>query len=535
MMRRCLVGATLAALCAVPLGAVASGEEAQQRVLQRVERLARGYDMNQQEKYHLDFHYSPLHAMALYRELLLWLDQPGVAAAVRTEWLATVSAGMEAVVRHSGAGPAPEQGPLGIGFLRAAPRYTQLPDPARPETLAWRSEGMEARTTPAAVGKSLSAKALLLSRLPAAAPERPWLLASLRREYDELAGQLLTLTAQGYMPEVAAWEGGRWSVQDGRSRLFSQAALLRGLLETEAALAALGGAEKAWRSRVQRSVETLFSGIVQRHQDEAAGSVVDVHDPQQGRGDRVMLEDMALWLEALALLHAQQPQGSPLRAQAERLGRTQLAFLLRALAAEGLPPRGYRVRDAVPLRTTVHSLEEPLAALSMLQHAARFGVADAAETQRRISTLLENDYWSAEAGVFRSAAGFTASAYDGHLVALTLRWLRREGAAEAQQRGAQLLQVVVKQAGLLQCESPQSGEPLSLEQALAQRAAAFAAEVASLPAVEQGQRIAAFVRSIADQDGDGLPGCRFAAGHFGGAPVPVIQTSVRTPFPAVKK
>ncbi|GEM_PF-3097403 len=533
MMRRYSVCAALAGLCLLPVLAVANSNEAQQQVLQRVEKFARSYDLNRQDKYHIDFYYSPLHAMAAYRELLLWIEQPDVPAAVRDEVMATILAGMESVVRDSRAGPATGQELLGIGYLRALPRYSQEPDVARPDSRIWRSDGMEPRTTPAAIGKSLSAKALLLSRLPAAAPERQWLQASLRREYDELSAQLLTLAPYGYMPEVVRREGNTWVVVDGRSRLFSQAALLRGLIETEAALATLGASAKDWRVQVQRSIDTLFAGLVRRHHDVEAGSVVDVHDPDKGRGDRVMLEDMVQWLEALALM-AQPSQPSALRSRAQQLAREQIQFLLRAETGKEPPPRGYLVRKAVPLRATVRSLEETLAILSILQLAEQFGVQDVGELPQLLSDRLEADYWSAEAGLYRTAAGFTASAYDGHMFSLTLRWLRRQGNAEAMRRGELLLQGVWKQGGLLQCEPPQSGEPQSLEQALAQRGAVLAAEVAAVPAVEQGERIAAFVREIADQDGDTVPGCRFAAGAFGGAPVPVIQTSVRTPYPARK-
>ncbi|MEW6647349.1 MAG: hypothetical protein AB1450_09140 [Pseudomonadota bacterium] len=531
-MRRYFSWLALAGMCVLPTGAMANSDAAQQRVLQRVEQYARSYDLNRQEKYHIDFYYSPLYAMAVYRELLLWLDQADIAPGVRKEWLATVTAGMDSVIRDSHAGPAAEKGSVGIGYLRALPRYSQEPDAARRETRRWRSDEMEPQTTPAAVGKSLSAKALLLARLQPAAPEREWLLDSLRREYEVVTAQLLTLAPQGYMPEMIRRDGNAWAVVDARSRLFSQATLLRGLIETEAAVAMLGARGKDWRAKVQQHIEALFTGIVRRHFDAAAGSVVDVYDPRTGPGDRVMLEDMAQWLEALALL-AQQT--GPLQVRAQQLGRQQLDFLLRVSADAESPPRGYLVRKAAPLYATVRSLEDPLATLSMLQHAEQFGVQGTFALQQRVTSLLETDYWSAEAGVYRTAAGFTASAYDGHLFALVLRWLRRENDAEARQRGELLIQGVLKRGGLLQCEPPQSGEPLTLEQALAQRGAAFAAEVAALSAVEQGTRIAAFVREIADQDGDSLPGCRFAAGTYGGAPVPLMQTSVRTPYPARKE
>lgn len=531
MMRRYFARLALAGVCLLPMGAMANSDSSQQLVLQRVEQYARSYDLNRQEKYHIDFYYSPLYAMAVYREMLLWIDQSDIAPAVREEWLATVTAGMDSVIRDSHAGPAAEKGGVGIGYLRALPRYSQEPDAARSETRRWRSDEMEPQTTPAAVGKSLSAKALLLTRLPAAAPESAWLLDSLRREYEAVTAQLLTLAPQGYMPEMIRWDGKAWVVADARSRLFSQATLLRGLIETEAALATLGVQGKDWRIKVQRNIETVFAGIVRRHHDAAAGGVIDVYDPKTGPGDRVMLEDMAQWLEALALL-AQQP--GPLQARAQQLGRQQLEFLLRVSADMEPPPRGYMVRKAMPLHATVRSLEDPLAILSMLQHAKQFGVQGTSALQQHVAGLLETDYWSAEAGVYRTAAGFTASAYDGHLFALVLRWLRRQNDAEARQRGDLLIQGVLKRGGLLQCEPPQSGEPLTLEQVLAQRGAVFAAEVAPLSAVEQGTRIAAFVRGIADQDGDSLPGCRFAAGAYGGAPVPLIQTSVRTPYPARK-
>ena len=509
----------------------AADDKINRALIDKIERYARGFDMNRQDKYHIDFSYSPVHAMAVYRELLLWSDGDDVAEAVRAEVRTTIAAGVLSVIRDSNAGPVKKDGVIGIGYVRAMPRYAQEPDTERPETLAWRSDGTVTETTPAVIGSSLSAKSLLLTRITHDATAHQAVLASLRNEYGELANLLHSANSTGYVPEAIEWNNG-WKTKDSRSRLFSQAILLRGLVELRGALEKEG--ETKWLAQVDNNIERLFDSLVKHHFDAKAGSFVSVYDSSQGRGRQLMVEDYVQVMEALAAILEYQAANKALLGRAQNIGKTQLEYVLRVNGKSESLPRGYDLKTGGGIPTLVHSLEEPVAMLSTMQLASMFGVVGGERTKsakERISTWLEQDFWSDDVGVYRTAEGFTVSAYDGYLFALTLRWLRRNHESNSAQRATKLIDVVLKQSGLLQCEPPGSGEPLSLDAALQRDAAELAARISTMTSLEQGVAIAEFVHGIADQDHDGVPGCRFAGGRFGGAPVPVVQTSVRTPYP----
>jgi hypothetical protein len=142
--------------------------------------------------------------------------------------------------------------------------------------------------------------------------------------------------------------------------------------------------------------------------------------------------------------------------------------------------------------------------------------------------------WSAPAGIFRSAAGQTVTAYDGRLFGLTLAtWRRLEKSlppGEARQQGERLIEAVLKQGGLQQVEGPATGEPKQPEAFIRDELPQLVSTIVALKKEERAEKIAATVKTLSDQDGDGVPGCRFGGGRFGAAPVLIIQTSIKTPF-----
>ena len=94
-----------------------------------------------------------------------------------------------------------------------------------------------------------------------------------------------------------------------------------------------------------------------------------------------------------------------------------------------------------------------------------------------------------------------------------------------------MIQVVLKQAGLLQSEGAVSGENLSDARVLMERKIPeFIAKKKQLKKGEQGESIDQLAVKIVDLDGDAVPGYRFGGGEFGAAPVLIFQTSVATPF-----
>ncbi|MDP1898077.1 MAG: hypothetical protein Q8K43_09355, partial [Sulfurimicrobium sp.] len=101
---------------------------------------------------------------------------------------------------------------------------------------------------------------------------------------------------------------------------------------------------------------------------------------------------------------------------------------------------------------------------------------------------------------------------------------------EARKHGERLIEAVLKQGGLLQAEGPATGEPKQPETFIHDELPQLIDSIIALKKEEQSEKIMAAVKSLSDQDGDGVPGSRFAGGRFGSAPVLVIQTSIRTTF-----
>lgn len=550
-MRRTLLIPLLALLVchAAPLHAQSPGKEAKaaQELRLAVERQVLGMNVNQDVKYLIDYHFSTFHGMYAYRELMQWAQ---AAPPPRREALmALVRAGLEAVVRDSGMGL-----PLGKDTGRAAgllfdkglPRYMTRPDFSAPATLGWDPASFERTISPAALGQSLAAKALFV-QIERGAPDatRDLMLASALQEFQTLLALLERGGNAGarYMPAVLKLEAGNWAVSDASSSLHGQLSLLQGLAQLHATLARpelaaapLAGKPAAeWRKDVRRTLERIFNTMLTLHRDARSGSLVRSHDPRQGAADRIGADEAGYALEVLADLVAVLPREDDLRNKVLRQLTTQADYLLTRLARRDTAPQLFLLGNDRLFDGMVMRLDDQLSLIAgLLATSEASGQDGPANKAREMYEAARSTFWSEAAGIFRSAAGQAVSAYDGHLFGLTLAtWRRLEPAlpaGEAHRHGEHHIEVVLRQGGLQQAEGPATGEPRQPEDFIRDELPELLRRIATLKKDEQVKKIAAAVKALSDQDNDGIPGCRFAGGAFGAAPVIITQTSVKTPF-----
>ncbi|WP_303902772.1 hypothetical protein [Thiohalomonas denitrificans] len=498
----------------------------------------RGADPNGTNKYHIDLYFSPIHAMRAYTELLRWSEQPGMPISQAEELQAIVSMGLRAVYRDSGVGvPMENGGAISVVFDYSLPRYTRPLTDNHPETKHWNQLNMKRQTGAAGIGQSLAAKALWLRTVGDEGSDE--ILHSLLGELGIVTTPpFISRTAHTLVPEEVAWEAGQWRVRKHVSRLRSQASLLIGLLETKKLLDAPGALQTEiadigrLRTTVDNAVATLFRGIVEKHRDPDTGALVGVFDPESGRGDRILIEDLGLAAEALGNL-ASTDKGE-LAAEARRVLRQQAEFVRRSLPEGQLAPRGWFIPTGAPWRGSITTLSEQMAAMMVLVEAAGvLGEEGYLESARHLHAAMEEPLWVESAGLYRSAVGFKMSSYDGYLFGTILGLLRRtEGTGLlANIDAAHYLETVLITAGLLQAEGPESGEPESPESLIDREINGLVAELLKLEnEKDRRDRIQTFISHVIDQDGDTVPGIRFGGDVYGGAPVLVNQTGIKTPY-----
>jgi len=534
---------------AAPLHAQAPSKDikAAQELKLAIERQVLGMNVNQDVKYLIDYHFSTFHGMYAYRELMRWAQ--AAPPPEREALMALTRAGLEAVVRDSGMGMPLSKGAgraVGLLFDKGLPRYTARPDFADPATLGWDPASFERTVSPAALGQSLGAKALFV-QIESGKPDatRDMLLASALQEFQTL----LTLLERGgdtgtrYMPAALKLENGGWTVTGASSSLYGQLSLLQGLAQLHATLAQpelastpLAGKPAAeWRKDVRRTLERIFNTMLTLHRDPRSGSLVRSYDPKRGAADRIGADEAGYALEVLAELAAVLPREDGLRDKVLRQLTTQADYLLARLAQRSTAPRTFLVGNDRLFDGVVMRLDDPLSVIAGLLAASEASGQDTyAKKAQEMYEAARSALWSDAAGIFRSAAGQAVSAYDGHLFGLTLgTWRRLERtlpAGEARRHGERHIEMVLKQGGLQQAEGPATGEPRQPEDFIRDELPDLVRRIATLKKDEQAKEIAAAVKVLSDQDGDGIPGCRFAGGAFGAAPVIVTQTSVKTPF-----
>lgn len=534
------------------LEAQAADEAAQkqQELAQAIQRQIQTLNVNQVSKYLIDFNFSTFYGMHAYRELMLWAQ--AAPQQQRNDLMALTRAGLEAVVRDSGmglplGGGKGEEQAAGLLFSRGLPRYAAQPDFAQPATLKWNPASFERQTMPESIGQSLAAKSLFVQvdSSDEGKKLRELLLVSALHEFQTLLPLLELGGGKGasHMPALLKLEKDQWSVVNTSSQLYGQMSLIQGLARLHALLAlpalenASSGGKRIteWRKEVRRTLEKVYQTTIKLHLDTGSGSLVSSHEQQKGASDRLGAEEAGYALEVLAELAAALQKDDPLRADVLRRLGSQADYVMARLEGKTTAPRTFLVKNNQTSAGMLLRLEDQLAIVNGLLAAEQAsGKEHYGKTALSVFNAAHQVLWSAPAGVFRSAAGQTVTAYDGHLFGLTLATWRRLDkslpAGEARQHGERLIETVLKQGGLLQAEGPATGEPRQPEDFMRDELPQLASSIAALKREEQAEKISAAVMSLSDQDGDSVPGCRFGGGRFGAAPVLVIQTSVKTPF-----
>lgn len=544
-----LVGALL--ICnGVMLEARAADDAAQkeQKLSQAIQNQILTLNVNQADKYLIDFYFSGFHGMYAYREMLLWAQ--AAPRQQRSELMALTRAGLEAVVRDSGMGLPLGKGneqAVGLLFSRGLPRYTVQPDFAQPSTLKWDPASFERQTAPEYVGQSLAAKALYVQGDASddGRKLREILLTSALHEFRTILPLLELGGDKGanYMPALLKLENDNWSAVNTSSQLYGQMSLVQGLTRLHALLSlptleneTIEGKRVAeWRKEVHRALEKIYHTTIKLHLDTKAGSLVGSHERAKGASERLSAEDAGYTLEVLADLVAVLQKDDPLREAALKQLTAQADYVMARMEGKTAAPKTFLVKSGQTFDGMLLLLEDQLSVINGLLAAEQASGREAyGKAALNIFNAVRPMLWSAPAGIFRSAAGQTVTAYDGRLFGMALAtWRRLENSlppGEARQHGEKLIEVVLKQGGLQQAEGPATGEPKQPEDFFRDELPQLASTIAALKKEEQPEKIAAAIKALSDQDGDGIPGSRFAGGPFGAAPVIITQTSVKTPF-----
>ncbi len=509
-------------------------------------------NVNQADKFPIDYNFSSFHGMYAYRELLQWALTLPENSESRRDILTLVRSGMESVVRDSGMGVplsgwSGEGQPVGMLFNRGLPRYNELPNFSKPETLKWDPKYFESQVDPESIGQSLAAKSLfiLVDTTPEGKKLAKVLLPSALQEFQTLATlpELGGGKAIANIPSLFRLKDGKWEVVRDSSHVYGPMSLLQGLAQLHTLLSApaagsdnINGKRIAdWRKEVRQAMEKVYDVSIKLHFDAPTGSYLSAHDRSKGAGDRLSADDAGYILEVLASLASTLPKGDPLRENALKNLISQANYVATRLEGKELAPKTFLVRKNLTTPSPMLELGGQLAIVNGLLAAEQAtGKGHYGKPALAIFTAARKQLWSAQAGIFRSAAGQTVAGYDGRLFGLSLAaWRRLEkspAVPDAKQNGGNLIQTVVKKAGLLQAEGPAAGEPKQPEEFFLNELPQLVNDIVALKNEEQPAKITAAINSLTDQDGDGVPGCRFGGGRFGAAPVLITQTSVPTPF-----
>ena len=542
----------LGTLLILPEAQAADDKEKQQEMTVAIQRQVLTLNVNQAEKFLIDYYFSVFHGMYAYRELLLWAQM--APQQQRSDLMTLTRAGLEAVVRDSGMGLPLERWsgegqPVGLLFSRGLPRYAAQPDFAKPATLKWDPAHFERLTAPESIGQSLATKSLYVRADTSDEGKKlgKILLASALQEYKTLL-PLLKLGGDkndSYMPALLKLEKDKWSVVNTSSQLYGQMSLIQGLAHLHALLS-LSALEKEtigskpvaeWRKEVHRTLEKVYSTTIKLHLDTRTGSFISNHDRIKGASERLGSDDAGYALEVLADIAAILPKDDPLRADALRRLSAQADYVVARLEGNTTAPKTFLVKNNQTFAGLLLRIEDQLAIVNGLLAAEQAtGKVAYGKTALAIFNAANqgNALWSTQAGIFRSAPGQTVSAYDGRAFGLALdTWRRLEKTlppGEAKLHGERLIEAVLKQGGLQQAEGPATGEPRQPEDFFRDDLPQLVSTIAALKREEQSEKIATAVKTLSDQDGDSVPGCRFGGGRFGAAPVLVAQTSIKTPF-----
>lgn len=521
----------------------------QQELSQAIQHQILSLNVNQADKFLIDYNFSTFHGMYAYRELLLWAQ---VQPQQRNDLIAMTRAGLEAVVRDSGmglplAGWKGEGQPVGLLFRQGLARYAAQPDFNQPATLKWDPTSFERQTTPESIGQSLAAKSLYIQTDTSDDGKklREILLISVIQEFQtflpllELGGD----KGASHMPALLKRENDKWSVVNASSQLYGQMSLIQGLARLHAmlSLSALdnetiaGKRVTEWRKEVRRTLEKVYLASIKLHLDTQSGSFVSKHERHKNTSEQLGADDAGYTLEVLADLASALQKDDPLRESALKQLTAQADYVMARLEGKTTAPKTFMVKSNQTFAGTLLRLDDQLSIVNGLLAAEQATARERyGKTALGLFTSARQALWSTPAGIFRSAAGQTVTAYDGRLFGVALAaWRRAEKLlppGEAKLHGDRLIEAVLKQGGLQQAEGPATGEPKQPEDFIRDDLPQLASSIAALKKEEQLEKTAAAIKTLSDQDGDGVPGCRFGGGRFGVAPVLIILTSVKTPF-----
>ncbi len=517
-----------------------------------IERMALTLDVNQRDKFLIDFNFSSFFSMYAYRELMNWAQT--APEQQRSDLMGLTRAGLEAVVRDSGMG-LPLEGwkgegqPVGLLFSRGLPRYAALPNFTKPATLKWRPAEFKRQVSPASIGQSLAAKSLFVQMDTSDKGKKlgSLILESALQEFRAL----LPLLKKGgnkqarYMPALLKLKKNKWSVANTSSELNGKLSLIQGLtyLHTLLSQPALGNKTMSgksvtvWRNDVHRALESVYRTTIKLHFDSRAGSFIGIYDPRKGASERLSANEAGFALEVLADMAASLSRNDSLHTDALKRLSAQADYVVAHMDGKTTAPQTFLVKKNRIFAGMLLQLEPQLAIINGLLAAKQ---ATGKEAYGKTALAIFNDIfrkdslWSNPAGVFRTSSGQIVSAYDGRTFGLALAtWRRLEKLlppGEAQQHGTHMIETILKQGGLQQAEGPATGEPKQPEDFLRDDLPQLLDSLITLKKEEQSEKYASAINALADQDGDAIPGCRFGGGRLGGAPVIVVQTSIKTAY-----
>lgn len=509
--------------------------------------------INAKYKFQTNYSFSTYNGMYAYRELLLWARNLPEDSSLRNEILTIVHIGLRSIVRDSGMGLPLKGGqsdgqPSGMLFADAMPQYVEIPDFSKVGTLKWDPQQISRKSHPESVGQSLAAKSLFVmtDTSPNGKQLSNLLLTSAVQEYQTLTNlmELGGAKPATYMPAAVELAEGNWKTVIDISHIYGQMSLLSGLTQLYSLLSNAnlepetinGKSPAVWRNDVYQTITQLYQRTVEHHFDSKLGTFVSTFDPLKGTRERLTTDDAGYILEVLTDLINALPDDDPLRGMAMQHLTAQADFLHSKLDTTKLAPAAFLTKKNLVSSGFLFPLADQISVVAGLLAAGKAtGNSRYNDAALSLFEKVKEDYWSAKAGVFRATRGATASGYDGRLLGLALSTWRHldaklpDGDAEKQVR--QLINAVVLEAGLLEAEIPENGEPKQPEDFFKHDLPKLINEIIDLDETKREERIAAAIKALSDQNGNSVPGYRFAGGKFGSAPVFLGQTSIKTPFP----
>ena len=526
------------------------------------------FDLNQQQKYIIDLNFSALHAMSAYSEILLWTEAHGAEYTQRNDLFTMVREAMRAHLQFSDAGiPLADWDgigqPISLSFEASLPRFAVKQDPNDPATAKWRNEYGKGRLSAVSIGQSIRAKSLFLY-LTATETDKTLtrlLLTSLLQGVDIVTRELFLsdglgeLQSGAYVPDIIVRQDeGGWEVEDEQSVLLSQLSMVQGLVRLHQLLASekgtallednpiKGKSVDEWRVLVQETLDVVYASLITNHYDEASGSFYNTIKRGKKNKKLVKLRDANMAVIVMNLVRRQMPSESDIAKSAHRNLLSQAQYVQEKIAGnEAALPKSFNIATGYASQAMVSNFQMQASAMMMMLEA--YSVAENPtyiETAEKIYVAMKPTFWSEDAGLYRSAMGYTVSAYDGFLFGQTLHWMEQMNhylakLGDFRKQGETMISSVLKDGALLQCELAANGEVKQLDHVLDNELGDVAKRIAGLKKTERSVPMMEYIMGIVDQDGDSVPGCRFGGGDFGTAPVIIMQTSVRTPFPVPTK